>query len=138
MRCWPYYGLAGVGKSGTGLHCLTIAHKEDGAEFRFNAKSLAGSLYSTCCSCSAQNTIEIVKRMDEIRLMESRKSLRLMESHDVDFARLAEGGHTASPANADQQPAQQQLQLQLQQQQPRKRNCSNSTSGIDVPGAYVG
>jgi len=87
---------------------------------------------------SNSNTIEIVKRMDEIRLMESRKSLRLMESHDVDFARLAEGGHTASPANADQQPAQQQLQLQLQQQQPRKRNCSNSTSGIDVPGAYVG
>ena len=29
--------------------------------------------------------------MEEIRLMESRKSLRLMESHDVDFARLAEG-----------------------------------------------
>ena len=75
--------------------------------------------------------------MEEIRLMESRKSLRLMESHDVDFARLAEGGHVHTwSANG---PTTEQLQQQQQQQQQhRKRNCSNSTSGIDVPGAYVG
>ena len=74
--------------------------------------------------------------MEEIRLMESRKSLRLMESHDVDFARLAEGGHVHTwSANG---PTTEQLQQQQQQQQHRKRNCSNSTSGIDVPGAYVG
>jgi len=83
---------------------------------------------------SNSNTIEIIKRMEEIRLMESRKSLRLMESHDVDFARLAEGGHVHTWSGNGPTTE----QLQQQQQQHRKRNSSNSTSGIDVPGAYVG
>lgn len=86
---------------------------------------------------SNSNTVEIVKRMEEVRLMESRKSLRLMDHHDVDFARLAEGvthglhgphlpsSHTP-PGDAQQPPP-----------QPRKRG-STLTSGIDVPGAHVG
>ena len=62
--------------------------------------------------------------------MESRKSLRLMDQqHDVDFARLAEGGLVTSEAPA----------LNI----PRKRgssssSSSSSTSGIDVPGANSG
>lgn len=60
--------------------------------------------------------------------MESRKSLRLMDQqHDVDFARLADGGLITSEAPA----------LAI----PRKRgssSSSSSSSGIDVPGANSG
>lgn len=57
--------------------------------------------------------------------MESRKSLRLMDQqHDVDFARLADGGVVTSDAPA----------LHV----PRKRGSSLSSSGIDVPGANSG
>ena len=57
--------------------------------------------------------------------MESRKSLRLMDQqHDVDFARLAEGGVVTSDAPV----------LHV----PRKRGSSLSSSGIDVPGANSG
>ncbi len=71
--------------------------------------------------------------MEEVRLMESRKSLRLMDQHfDVDFARLAEGavvnGAGATIAVLPQQDP----------HPPRKRSSSGSTTGIDVPGAFVG
>lgn len=77
--------------------------------------------------------------MEEVRLMESRKSARLMDQHDVDFARLAEGGLLVSASNAmangHDHP---QHHHQQASSQPRKRCSSASTSGIDVPGAYTG
>ena len=97
-----------------------------------------------------QNTVEIVKRMEEVRLMESRKSARLMDQHDVDFARLAEGGSTtitagSVPSNScilHQQynlPGDLHQQLQHHHQHPARKRCSSaSTSGIDVPGAFIG
>lgn len=81
-----------------------------------------------------QNTVDIVKRMEEVRLMESRKSLRLMDQHDVDFARLAEVGvGLVSSANGHQD-----VIHGVTNNPPRKRCSSASTSGIDVPGAHIG
>ena len=96
-----------------------------------------------------QNSVDIVKRMEEVRLMESRKSLRLMDQHDVDFARLAEGvvvGLTAASVNGQQHPDNNITAAQFNNQHhqisvgnpPRKRCSSASTSGIDVPGAFFG
>lgn len=87
--------------------------------------------------------------MEEVRLMESRKSLRLMDQHDVDFARLAEGvvvGLTAASVNGQQHPDNNITAAQFNNQHhqisvgnpPRKRCSSASTSGIDVPGAFFG
>lgn len=82
--------------------------------------------------------------------MESRKSARLMDQHDVDFARLAEGGSTtitagSVPSNScilHQQynlPGDLHQQLQHHHQHPARKRCSSaSTSGIDVPGAFIG
>ncbi|EFX76328.1 hypothetical protein DAPPUDRAFT_226110 [Daphnia pulex] len=89
---------------------------------------------------SNSNSVDIVKRMEEVRLMESRKSLRLMDQHDVDFARLAEGvvgGLTAS-VNGHQDCAQSNPHQISVGNPPRKRCSSASTSGIDVPGAFFG
>lgn len=36
-----------------------------------------------------QTPVEVIKRIDEVRLLESRKSARLMDQ-DTDFARLAD------------------------------------------------
>lgn len=79
--------------------------------------------------------MDIVKRMEEVRLMESRKSLRLMDQHDVDFARLAEGGVGLNVSvNGHQDVA-----LQVTGGNPPRKRCSSaSTSGIDVPGATIG
>ena len=58
--------------------------------------------------------------MEEVRLMESRKSLRLMDQHGV----------VDSPASAVISPA-------VGASNAAKR-CGALTTGIDVPGAYVG
>ncbi|KAI9565804.1 hypothetical protein GHT06_009599 [Daphnia sinensis] len=87
---------------------------------------------------SNSNSIDIVKRMEEVRLMESRKSLRLMDQHDVDFARLADGVVGLTPsANGQLQDAWPNHQISVGHP-PRKRCSSASTSGIDVPGAFFG
>ena len=81
--------------------------------------------------------MDIVKRMEEVRLMESRKSLRLMDQHDVDFARLAEGGVGPGTTVIGHQDMNHHGSV-IGANPPRKRCSSASTSGIDVPGAHVG
>lgn len=79
--------------------------------------------------------------MEEVRLMESRKSLRLMDQHlEVDFARLAEGGPAAlnGTAVSNGLTAASGHHTTELQHAPRKRSSSGSTTGIDVPGAFVG
>ena len=68
-----------------------------------------------------QNTAEIVKRMEEVRLMESRKSLRLMDRGDS-VAPTGDATATAASTQAStpSTPA------------ADKHNAN----GIDVPGAY--
>lgn len=77
-----------------------------------------------------------------MRLMESRKSLRLMDQHfDVDFARLAEGPITTIAAAVSGSVSTAASAAATQHDlahPPRKRSSSGSTTGIDVPGAFVG
>jgi len=77
-------------------------------------------VHITLCQTSNSKPVEIIKRMEEVRLMESRKSLRLMDQHGV----------VDSPASAVISPAVGASNA--------ARRCGALTTGIDVPGAYVG
>ena len=67
--------------------------------------------------------MEIVKRMEEVRLMESRKSLRLMDRVDSVVPVSA-----AAAASSDA--------ALTQASTPSPATDKRNANGIDVPGAY--
>ena len=82
----------------------------------------------------AQNTVEIVKRMEEVRLMESRKSLRLMDRVDgvaPAVAAVAAAAAAAATANSTGDAA----LTHASAPSPGAADKRNA-NGIDVPGAY--
>ena len=86
----------------------------------------------------AQNTVEIVKRMEEVRLMESRKSLRLMDRVDgvaPAVAAVAAAAAAAAAATATGNSTGDAALTHASAPSPGAADKRNA-NGIDVPGAY--
>lgn len=104
----------------------------------------ASSIKNSPNASPTEDTLQVRKRVDEIRILESRKSSRLVDQ-DKDFARFADIGLTKAPAAAAAGVMASPLSAQQHQASSaavassisglgRKRSVSNC---IDVPHSFV-
>ncbi|XP_052120306.1 zinc finger protein 395 isoform X2 [Frankliniella occidentalis] len=123
---------------GPGFRSVTGCHLQPGqrAYLTFNGREVAGEVRShdtardevtvTIWPPGHEASMDLKKRLDEVRLLESRKSARLADS-DTDFARLADMGSGSERKRASSHS----IDVPAVQGSRKRRPSSSQDEGVD-------